>query len=160
MNDILKYLPLSRHWYHDDYINYANTPELFWFLDVITLFIALVIIYGIYSLIDSVFSIAYESTGKIIDKLYKPDHSSSGTGVGMTSGGQMAMVSTSNYDPEEWFFVVKDDEDNAVIKVFCSMEFYYKHSLGDKIEFEWELGRLSKKRLGTFSAIEEKILGS
>lgn len=126
-----------------------------WVMEVL-LYAALVIsIWALYGVVDSLSSKKKHFTGTIIDKLYKPDASSTGIGHGVTSSGGMATTVISNHSPERWFVMV-DIGNGEIEKVYCSDDFFYKKTTttGSKIEFSANIGGISKKIISDYRVIE------
>ena len=71
--------------------------------------------------------------GTVIDKHYKAERNSTGTGYGMTSNGKMGVVVTSESEPEKFLVMVKT-ENAQIFTVKCSAELYYKKEIGEQIE--------------------------
>lgn len=136
--------PLSKH-----LIEHPIDNEIlwaFWVLDFLFLFSAGLIIWFLFTWIEDLTGKWQTFYGTIVDKLYKPAQSSSGTGVGIVSG-QAAIVSTSNHSLEQWFVMVKKENNKEVEKVYCSDDFFYNHNIGDKIAYKGKYSTIRKEKL-------------
>lgn len=45
--------------------------------------------------------------GNVIDKHYKPEHNSTGTGYGMTNNGQNGVIVTHEHEAEKFLLIVR-----------------------------------------------------
>ncbi|MBE7671577.1 hypothetical protein F7649_10680 [Tenacibaculum piscium] len=95
--------------------------------------IALIILGVTFIVIDVINAKPKQFYGTIIDKHYKAERNSNGTGYGMTSNGKMGVVVTSESEPEK-FLVMVEIENGKIFTVECSPELYYKKQIGEKIE--------------------------
>lgn len=126
---------------------------LFWLVVAMAVFFIVLIIWGLYSGADHISGKWIEGTGKIVDKLYKPSTYRSGVGMGMSTNGSPVVVSTSSGSSEEWFFMV-DVGEGEIEKVFCSDDFYYQKSIGDRIDFMYRRGGISHKVVSSYKSME------
>jgi len=109
------------------------------------------VISGIFALIflgilfitaDSLMSKPEFYTGNVIDKHYSARSQRTGTGVGVTTGGQTAVVVTSTSEPEKFLLMVKT-KSGSVVTVKCKPELYYEKEIGSPIEFAIFKGRFT-----------------
>lgn len=105
---------------------------------IMTIFCILILIMGFF-LLDSVMGIPEHHTGTVVDKHYKPERHSSGTGVGM-AGGKTAVVYTSSHESEAFLLMVKTSE-GRIETVKCEPELYYEKEIGNNLEFKIRKGR-------------------
>lgn len=86
-------------------------------------------------LIDGIASKLEPFYGSVIDKHYKAERNSTGTGYGMTSSGKSGVIVTSEYESEKFLLMVKT-ESGEVVTVECESTLYYKKEVGQKIDCE------------------------
>ena len=115
--------------------------------------------------------ILYER-GKVITTLYNKKHSSSDMGVGMTSGGDLAITSTSVTIPETWGAVFRCEHENKFpimgkdekykklwekLDEGDSVKISYKENY--EVEYNGETNAVISKKLIDYDFIDaEKIL--
>lgn len=144
----LDILPISGTWGAEDY-------AIAWVLELLAYTIVGIILFVIYDFIESATAIRREGSGVIVDKLYKPDASSTGTAIGFTSGGQMTTGTVTHHSPEAWFVMVNVGQ-FQIEKVYCSDDFYYRPSTrqGQAVQFYWKQSKFTGKRINAYNAIE------
>lgn len=84
---------------------------------------------------------AYQSeklNGIVIDKHYKGEQTSIGTGA-VYVNGKVGVTTNVNVDSEKFLVMVKMLDENIVV-VDCSAELYYKKEKGDILFFEYSTG--------------------
>lgn len=115
------------------------------FVTVLLLIILIGIISLLYSWIDEMYIINTKSfDGIIIDKGYKPEHTSSSIGFVANGSNGLSPVSTTNYSPEDYSIVVRLS-DGEVVKVHdIDMQSYYDLSLNQSITVKYDIYWLSK----------------
>lgn len=96
---------------------------------LITIFILVLTFF----LIDGIASKPEPFYGSVIDKHYKAERNSTGTGYGMTISGKSDVIVTSEYEIEKFLLMVKTDN-GKVVNVECEPELYYEKQVGQKID--------------------------
>jgi hypothetical protein len=96
---------------------------------LITIFILVLTFF----LIDGIASKPEPLYGSVIDKHYKAERNSTGTGYGMTISGKSDVIVTSEYEIEKFLLMVKTDN-GKVVNVECEPELYYEKQVGQKID--------------------------
>ena len=86
-------------------------------------------------LIDGIAVKAEPFHGSVIDKHYKDERNSTGTGYGMTNSGKSGVILTSEYESEKFLLMVKTEGGN-VVTVECEPELYYKKQVNQEIDCE------------------------
>jgi hypothetical protein len=128
--------------YTQDRYNFTDSL-MFWFAALIAVIIVGLIIWIIYSAIDSITAHQEESEGIIIDKSHDPDTTSTNVGVGIV-GGQTALLVTSSGSPESWHIIVRETSTNEVLKFDTTMQYLYDCKIGQKQRFVKKIGGISK----------------
>jgi hypothetical protein len=108
--------------------------EMFEDVPIISSIITLILLGILFISIDGLMSKPEFYSGNVIDKHYSPARNRTGTGVGVTSGGQTAVVMTSESQPEKFLLMVKTKAGN-VVTAKCKPELYYEKEIGQEIEF-------------------------
>jgi hypothetical protein len=98
---------------------------------IISVSTVIIILLG-FILIDGLASKPEPFNGIVLDKHYKPETNSTGTGYGTTSGGQSGVVVTSEHESEKFLLIVQT-ENGKVVTVQCESKMYYEKQLGQKI---------------------------
>ena len=83
-------------------------------------------------LIDEIASKPEPFYGIVIDKHYKAERNSTGTGYGMTSSGKGGVIVTFEHESEKFILMVKT-ENGKVVTIECEPELYYEKQVGQKI---------------------------
>jgi hypothetical protein len=109
------------------------------FASVITLIGIVVILF----LIDIIGSEKKYFNGEVLDKHYKAEINSHGSGVGMTSNGQMGVVTTSHHESEAFLIIVENKD--FIVTVNSNPSLFYSKNKGDKIECYKNVGCLTGK---------------
>lgn len=97
------------------------------------------LIYGIGALFilffvsDVIFSKAETFTGTVVDKQYKPEHTTNTSGYVTDSEGRSHFVTSTSHESEEFLIMVKD-ESGEVYTADSSSRIYYSKKVGDKID--------------------------
>lgn len=107
--------------------------EMFEEMPIMSSVIALIILGITFIVIDGINTEPKPFYGTVIDKHYKAERNSTGTGYGMTSNGKMGVVVVSESEPEK-FLVIVETENGKIVTVKCSPELYYKKQIGERIE--------------------------
>ncbi len=95
--------------------------------------IAIVVLGLAFILVDGIASKPESFYGSVIDKHYKAERNSTGTGYGMTSSGKSGVIVTSEHEDEKFLIMVKT-ESGKVVTVECEPEVYYQKEIGQKID--------------------------
>ena len=98
---------------------------------IITLLVLICLI--VFILIDGLASYPESFNGVVLDKHYKSETNSTGTGYGTTSNGKGGVIVTSHHESEKFLLMVKV-EGGEVVTVQCEPEIYYKKELGNEIQ--------------------------
>lgn len=107
--------------------------EMFEDMPIVSSLIAIFILGLAFFLIDGIASKPEPFYGSVIDKHYKAERNSTGTGYGMTSSGKSGVIVTSEHESEKFLLMVKTENGN-VVKVQCEPELYYEKQVGQKID--------------------------
>lgn len=107
--------------------------EMFEDMPVISSIIAIFILGLAFLLIDGIASKPEPFYGNVIDKHYKAERNSVGTGTAIGSNGSVGVVTTTETDPEEFLIMVKT-ETGKIVTVKCEPELYYEKQVGQKID--------------------------
>lgn len=107
--------------------------EMFEDMPIVSIIIAIVILGLSFILIDGIASNPESFYGSVVDKHYKAERNSTGTGYGMTSSGESGVIVTTEHEDEKFLIMVKT-EGGKVVTVKCEPEVYYKKEVGQKIE--------------------------
>lgn len=110
-------------------------------LPFLTIITGIIIAVLILTLVDGIFYQPEDMKGIIVDKHYKAERNSIGTGTAITSNG-VGIVTTTEVDPEE-FLVMTKDVTGKIVTVKCSPELYYKKEFGDTIYFNANKGLIT-----------------
>ena len=102
-------------------------------MPIVSSLIAIIILGLAFFLIDGIASKPEPFYGTVIDKHYKAERNSTGTGYGMTSSGKSGVIVTSEHESEKFLLMVKTDN-GKVITVECKPELYYEKQVGQKID--------------------------
>lgn len=107
--------------------------EMFEEMPIMSSIMALVILAVAFIIIDSTASKPEAFYGNVIDKHYEAQSHRTGTGVGVTSSGNTAVVVTSETEPEKYLLKVRTKGGN-IVTVKCSPELYYQKEVGQSID--------------------------
>lgn len=102
-------------------------------MPILSSILAIFILGLVFLLIDGIASKPEPFYGSVIDKHYKAERNSTGTGYGMTSSGKSGVIVTSEHESEKFLLMVKTDN-GKVVTVECEPELYYEKKVGQKIE--------------------------
>ena len=102
-------------------------------MPIVSSLIAIIILGLAFFLIDGIASKPEPFYGTVIDKHYKAERNSTGTGYGMTSSGKSGVIVTSEHESEKFLLMVKTDN-GKVITIECKPELYYEKQVGQKID--------------------------
>lgn len=102
-------------------------------MPIVSSLIALFILGLAFFLIDGIASKPKPFYGSVIDKHYKAERNSTGTGYGMTSSGKSGVIVTHEYESEKFLLMVKT-EGGQVVTVECEPTLYYEKKVGQKID--------------------------
>lgn len=130
--------------YDGSFGDYFVSALLFIISVVICLMIIGGIVYGIHSIIDSITSFNREIVGKVIDKKYIGESTTSGTGTALMSNGSVGIISTSSTKSEEFLIFVDSDQ---VYKVETDMQTFYHLALNDLVTLNQTMCGISKQQL-------------
>lgn len=108
----------------------------------------LVVFFIAFFLIDAFYSDSAELNGIVVDKQYQGERTSVSTGGGYVNG-KYAVVTTTNYEPEEFLIMV--DVLDEVFTVDCPSKIYYKKEKGDVLFFEYETGYFTNIVYGIYA---------
>ena len=106
--------------------------EMFEDMPIVSSIIAIFILGIAFILIDVIASKPEPFYGSVIDKHYKAERNSTGTGYGMTSNSKSGVIVTSEHESEKFLVMVKT-ETVKVVTVECEAELYYEKQVGQKI---------------------------
>jgi hypothetical protein len=96
--------------------------------------IILVIVLGIaFILVDGICTKPTEFSGIVLDKQYKAERNSTGTGYGMTSSGKSGVIVTTEHEDEKFLVMVKMNNGEAVTAE-CKANIYYSKEKDSKID--------------------------
>jgi len=107
--------------------------EMFEDMPIVSSIIAIVVLGLAFILVDGIASKPEAFYGSVIDKHYKAERNSTGTGYGMTSSGIIGFIGTSEHESEKFLVMVKT-ETGKVVTVECEAELYYAKQVGQKID--------------------------
>lgn len=107
--------------------------EMFKHMPIVSSLIAIFILGLAFFLIDGIASKPEPFYGSVIDKHYKAEITSVGTGTAVGSNGSVGVVTTTETDPEEFLIMVKT-ETGKIVTVKCEPELYYEKQVGQKID--------------------------
>ena len=102
-------------------------------MPIVSSIIAIVILATSFFLIDGIASKPKSFYGNVIDKHYKAERTSVGTGTAVGSNGNIGVVTTTEVDPEEFLIMVKT-ESGKIVTVKCEPELYYEKEIGERID--------------------------
>lgn len=102
-------------------------------MPIVSSIIAIVILATAFFLIDVIASKPEAFYGNVIDKHYKAERTSVGTGTAVGSNGNVGVVITTEVDPEEFLIMVKT-ESGKIVAVKCEPELYYQKEVGERID--------------------------
>ncbi len=102
-------------------------------MPIISSIIAIFILGLAFLLIDGIASKPEPFYGSVIDKHYKAERTSVGTGTAVGSNGSVGVVTTTETDTEEFLIMVKT-ETGEIVTVKCEPELYYEKQVGQKID--------------------------
>ena len=102
-------------------------------MPIVSSIISIFILGLAFFLIDGIASEPEHFYGSVIDKHYKAERNSTGTGYGMTSSGKIGFIVTSENESEKFLLMVKT-ESGQVVTVECEPTLYYKKEVGQKID--------------------------
>ena len=107
---------------------------------------AIIVLGLVFLLIDGIASKPYPFDGIVMDKQYKAEVNSTGTGYGIMSNGKSGMIITHQHEEEEFLLMVKTSN-KEVVTVKCSAGLYYEKEIGQKIECNASKGFFTGKVL-------------
>lgn len=113
--------------------------DMFEEMPILSSIIALLFSGVLFIIVDMINSDSEPFYGVIVDKHYKAEINSTGTGYGMTSSGKMGMVTTSQRESEDFLVMVKTDR-GGIYTVSVSAELYYEKEIGNKIDCVKHIG--------------------
>ena len=131
------------------------------FVSIVLMLIALLllggawfILYSLYSAIGFARAEIQSENGVITNKYYKGE--SSHTGVGFTTGGQMAVATA--YDDEEYIIEYKSHDDGKKYRIETDDEIYDSVDVGDKVKAYFKISTTTQqfKWTGGFEKTEKK----
>jgi hypothetical protein len=102
-------------------------------MPIVSSIVTIIILGFVFILIDRVASKPEAFYGKVIDKHYKAERTSVGTGTAVGSNGGVGVVTTTGVDPEEFLIMVKT-ESGKIVTVKCGPELYYQKEVGERID--------------------------
>lgn len=102
-------------------------------MPIVSSLIAIFILGLAFLLIDGIASKPELFYGIVIDKHYKAERNSVGTGYGITSSGGNGVIVTSEHESEKFLLIVKTENGN-VVTVECEPELYYEKQVGQEID--------------------------
>lgn len=110
------------------------------------------ILYSAYGAIGFAKADIQNENGLITNKYYRGE--SSHTGVGITTGGQMAL--TSSYEDEEYIIEYKSNDNGKRHRIESDSEIYDALDVGDKVKAYYKISATTKefKWTGDFEKIE------
>jgi hypothetical protein len=111
-------------------------------MPVISSIFALILFGLLFIMVDGLIPKPEFYTGNVIDKHYSARSHRTGTGVGITSGGQTGVVVTSTTEPEKFLLMVKT-KSGQIVTAKCKPELYYEKEIGSPIEFAVFKGRFT-----------------
>lgn len=106
---------------------------------ILIVILTLIFLFLIFIITDSFFSKPVAFTGLVVDKHYKAESVRTGTGIVNTTQGVTGIVTTTEWDPEEFLIMVKTDNGN-VVTAKCKPELYYAKEKGQPIDCYWSKG--------------------
>lgn len=109
--------------------------EMFREMTIISSMVVVIILGMLFLGIDGIASRPESFHGYVIDKHYKAERISVGTGTAVGSNGNVGVITTTEFDPEDFLIMVKD-ESGRVVTVKCDPELYYQKEIGDSIVCE------------------------
>ena len=107
--------------------------EMFEDMPIVSSLIAIFFLGLAFFLIDGIASKPEPFYGSVIDKHYKSERNSTGTGYGMTSSSKSGVIVTSEHESEKFLLMVKTDN-GKVVTVECEPELYYEKQVGQKVD--------------------------
>lgn len=107
--------------------------EMFKDMPIVSSIIAIVILGFAFILIDGIASKPEAFYGNVIDKHYKAERTSVGTGTAFSSNGGVGVITTTEIDPAEFLIMVKT-ESGQIVTVKCEPELYYEKEIGERID--------------------------
>jgi hypothetical protein len=102
-------------------------------LPIMSSLVAIFILGFAFFLIDGIASKPEPFYGSVIDKHYKAERNSTGTGYGITRSGEGGVIVTSEHESEKFLLMVKT-ESGQVVTVECDPTLYYEKQVGQKID--------------------------
>lgn len=102
-------------------------------MPIVSSIIAIVILAIAFFLIDGIASKPEAFYASVVDKHYKAERTSVGTGTAVGSNGNVGVVTTTEVDPEEFLIMVKT-ESGKIVTVKCEPELYYEKEIGQRID--------------------------
>jgi len=119
-----------------------NIKDFFEDFGIIGAIMSLIIILFIGMMIDGLCCSKYEYKAIVVDKHYKAEESSVGTGTAYTSKG-MAVVTTYQHSDEEYLLIVKDYDGN-ITTVKCEANLYYDKKVNQEVDCYNKIGFFTK----------------
>jgi hypothetical protein len=102
-------------------------------IPILSSIMAILILGLTFIVIDQIASKPEAFYGNVIDKHYKAERTSVGTGTSVGSNGSVGVVTTTEVDPEEFLIMVKT-ESGKIVTVNCEPELYYQKEVGERID--------------------------
>lgn len=106
---------------------------------LIAVLITLFLSYACFLLVDWAAGRTEFSTGIVVDKQYKAEINTTGTGYGTTTNGQGGVIVTTSHDSEKFLLLAKSIT-NEIVTVECEPELYYNKEVGQEIEYKTRKG--------------------
>jgi hypothetical protein len=100
---------------------------------ITTTLMVFVILFAFISL-DGLLPTAEYHSGHVVDKHYTAESKRTGTGFGVTGGGQTGVIITTEREPENYLLMVRA-ENGEIVTVKCEPELYYEKEIGEPVEF-------------------------
>lgn len=102
-------------------------------MPILSSIMAIIILGCVFMLVDGIASKPKSFYGNVVDKHYKAERRSVGTGTVVGSNGGVGFVTTTEVDPEEFLIMVKT-QCAGIVTVRCDAELYYQKELGERID--------------------------
>lgn len=110
---------------------------------ILSSIISLLLFGLIFILIDGISINKEPFSGIVVDKHYKAERNSTGTGYGMTSSGKTGVIVTSEHESEKFLVMVKT-KSGKIFTVECEPSLYYSKKNGDEIFCHHQIGLFAK----------------
>jgi len=119
-----------------------DIKDLFREMPIISTLISLLLFGLIFILIDGICSEKQPFSGIVVDKHYKAESTSVGTGVVNTGNGS-GVVTMVETDPEKFLVMVRT-KDGQIFTVECEPTLYYAKNMNDEIYCHHQIGLFTK----------------